>query len=344
MVTIRLATALALAAVLTHSASAEAAKPHFINVDLIAETAQPTPGGSALVGLRMVPNPGWHSYWSNPGEAGFPTVVEWKAPAGVRFGPLRHPAPSLIQVAGMASYVHEGPHVLIARMTLDRGISAGTAIPVTAEVSWAACSEKLCVPEKATLSMQLTAGNGPKSAEATMLHRALAREPRPVSGGGFDVEGRNLLIELPAAARLNAAEVRFFPDENGVAGFTKGRVVSKAPIRISVPVTGDVPEMLGGVATDGSSAYRLNLIRKTSVRATPNLDANSAKEKGPETRAKPATNMSDAPEYKSEGLHDNRTGGGTPGTLTIGGMIILAMLSLLAIALLSRCAADCQQK
>lgn len=256
---IRLAGALALVANLVLPAAAEAARPHFIAADLIAETAQPKPGGSALVGLRMVPKPGWHSYWSNPGEAGFPTVLEWKAPKGVHFGPLRHPAPSLIQVAGMASYVHEGPHVLVTRMTLERGIPAGTAIPVTAEVSWAACSEKLCVPEKATLSMQLTAGNGQKSAEAPLIQDALAREPRPLAGGGFDVDGEKLLLELPAAARPKPYKAQFFPDENGILDVSKARVVSISPTRISMPVVAGAPSSLTGVVTDGQSAYRLQL-------------------------------------------------------------------------------------
>ena len=333
MATIRLATALALVAGLAPSASAEAAKPHFINVDLIAETAQPKPGGSALVGLRMAPKPGWHSYWSNPGEAGFPTVVEWKAPAGVRFGPLRHPAPSLIQVAGMASFVHEGPHVLVAQMTLERGIPAGTAIPVTAEVSWAACSEKLCVPEKATLSLQLTAGDGEKSAEAPLLQHAVAREPRPVAGGGFDIEDRKLLLELPAAARLNAARTHFFPDENGVADVSKGRVVSTSPIRISIPVAGNAPKILTGVIADGSAAYRLRLERKEIATVA-----------APEAVTEPAKAPQEAPAQPAAGLGKTTAGAaaaeraddGAPGYLPIAVAALLAALASVAFILFRR--------
>ena len=52
------------------------AATRYIDVELIADSVQPRPGHAALIGFRMVPEPGWHSYWSNPGEAGFPTTVK----------------------------------------------------------------------------------------------------------------------------------------------------------------------------------------------------------------------------------------------------------------------------
>jgi DsbC/DsbD-like thiol-disulfide interchange protein len=329
-----LAAALALMASLANSGASEAARPRFIDVDLIAETAQPKPGGSALVGLRMIPKPGWHSYWTNPGEAGFPTVVEWKAPSGVHFGPLRHPAPSLIQVAGMASYVHEGPHVLVAQMSLDRDIPAGTVIPVTADVSWAACSEKLCVPEKATLTLQLTAGNGARSAEAVLFRRAAASEPRRVAGGGFDVADGKLLLELPATASLNAAKTRFFPDENGVAEVAKARAVSTSPIRLSMPAGDDVPGVLAGVATDGSSAYRLQLERKTLPAAAAPVEAEAELPQVTVDKKEAQTSPAiDRPANKEAGPAPGDSG---PGIWAAAGAAVLAALSLLAFFLFRR--------
>lgn len=241
---------------------ARAPKDRFIEVDLIAETAQPKPGERFWVGLRMVPKPGWHSYWTNPGEAGLPTLVEWTAPGGVQFGPLQHPAPTLIQVAGIASFVHEGPHVLLSQVSLDRDVKPGTPIPIVAQVSWGACSDKACVPERATLSLQLTAGNGAASPTAGLLQRALARVPRRAGPGVFHVSGDKLLAEVPAGIRLDAGRVRFFPDTNDALDAAEARVVSAPPLRIAAPALGSVPETLTGVVSDGSSAYRLRLDRR----------------------------------------------------------------------------------
>lgn len=132
---------------LAFAAQASAARPHFIDVRLVSESSAPKPGASVLIGLQMTPRPGWHGYWSNPGDSGLAPVVKWTAPRGVRFGPLQYPAPTLMRVMGLTSYVESGPHMLVARMTVDRKLRIGTALPITADVRLAACSDKLCVPE-----------------------------------------------------------------------------------------------------------------------------------------------------------------------------------------------------
>jgi DsbC/DsbD-like thiol-disulfide interchange protein len=210
----------------------------------------------------MSPQPGWHGYWSNPGESGLAPVVKWTAPPGIRFGPLQHPAPSLLRVMGLASYVHAGPHVLLVRMTVDPNLPVGTVLPVIADVSWAACSDKLCVPQKARLSLQMKVGGGSPSADAALLRRALAAEPKKSLPGTFGVRDGRLTLDLPASARVRPESARFFPDENGYWNPLQARVVSRSPLRIASPAKGKPPKRISGVVSDGSSAYRLSFVRK----------------------------------------------------------------------------------
>lgn len=248
------------------AASAQAAT-RYIDVDLVADSVKPKPGNAAFIGLRMVPKAGWHSYWSNPGEAGFPTTIKWSAPAGVHFGTLRHPAPTLLRVAGLTSYVHAGPHILLSRVTLDRDIPPGTSLPITADVSWAACSDKLCVPQKATLALELTAGNGERSEVASLIHRALANEPKNAGPGSFEVEDDLVTIELPAGIHLESARAKFFPDENGTFDAARQRAIGGSPWQITAPMTGAAPKVLSGVVSDGSRAYRVAFERKALAKA-----------------------------------------------------------------------------
>lgn len=234
-------------------------RPRYIEVELIAGSAVPKAGRTILVGLRMTPRSGWHGYWSNPGESGLAPTVRWSAPRGVRFGALEHPAPTLLRVMGMSSYVHAGPHVLITRMTVDPNLPRGTALPITADISWAACSDRLCVPEKARLSLRLKVGNGSPSGQAALLRAALARAPKRLAGGSFRAAGNRIVLTLPASARLQPSQTRFFPDENGYWHPLKTRVVSAKPITIVGLNNGSRPIRVSGVASDGSAAYRLNL-------------------------------------------------------------------------------------
>ena len=245
--------------------------PPHIDVKLIAESIAPRAGHTQFVGFQMTPQPGWHGYWSNPGEVGLAPAVKWTAPEGVRFGPLQHPAPTLLEVQGMTSFVHAGPHVLISRMTLDRDLQPGTALPITAKISWAACSDKLCVSERATLTVQMTIGAGASSADAVTLHRALAAEPKAASAGSFQTNNGKLILQLPRGAELDARHARFFPDENGVFDTADARVISALPLRIEGPVRGPVPARISGVVSGGSAAFRLSF--KPGELVTPQPEA-----------------------------------------------------------------------
>lgn len=235
-----------------------AARPHFIDVKLIASSAAPKPGRAILVGLEMIPQHGWHGYWSNPGESGLAPSVSWTAPQGVHFGPLEHPAPTLLNLMGMVGYVHAGPHVLVATMGLDRNLAIGAVLPVIADVTWAACSEKLCVPERARLSIRMTVGNGSLSADAGTLRSALARIPRRTAAGLYSAENGRIVLRLPTSVRLQPNTMRFFPDTNGYWDPLKAQPVAGSALRLVSPMRGKPPKVITGVVSDGSSAYRLS--------------------------------------------------------------------------------------
>lgn len=239
-----------------------AARPHYIEARLITQSAAPRPGQTTAVALVMKPRPGWHGYWSNPGESGLAPVVKWTAPAGVRFGALEHPPPTLLRVMGLTSYVHAGPHLLLARMSVDRRLRAGTALPITADVTWAACSDKLCVPERARLSLVMRVGNGLPTRDAVLIRHALLGQPKPVRPGTLSVRAGRVVLTIPPSVRLQPNRTRFYPDANGYWDPVKARVTSIRPLSIASPVTGKLPAHVSGVLSDGSSAYRLSFQRQ----------------------------------------------------------------------------------
>lgn len=255
---------------------AGAAMPAQMQVELIASTMAPRPGSTVLVGFRMAPKPGWHGYWSNAGGSGIAPTVSWSASAGVKFGPLLHPAPKLLKSLGVVTYVHSGEHVLVSRMAVPAKIAAGTAIPVRADLNWAVCSDTLCVPASATFSLAMVAGSGAVSRDAAVLNRALSRVPGSIAGGSYWTEGGKLTLALPDGVRLRAASARFFPDENGFFDTLQARASDGAPVRIAGPLTSKPPARITGVVSDGTSSYRLSLLR-----GAPPKDADEAHNRSP---------------------------------------------------------------
>lgn len=233
----------------------------YMPVELIAETTTPRPGSMILVGFRFTPKPGWHGYWRNPGDSGIAPTVSWSAPTGVSFGALVHPAPTLISDGGISSFVHDGPHILLSRMTIPRSIPPGAAIPLTAKLAWAACTASQCVPLHATMALELVAGTGAKDPNAAALQRAAARLPKAAPDGSFNGEGKVRRLLLPASLLLNPGMTRFFPFDND-SFVTAGARAAREDGKIAVTGEGrGSAAAISGVVTDGASSYRVTFER-----------------------------------------------------------------------------------
>src|SRR5689334_24859951 len=98
-----------------------------IEPQLVSEGPAP-PGGEVELAIHMRPAPGWHGYWRNPGDAGFPMDVEWQLPKGFVAGPLRYPVPTRLTVAGLMNYVYERDYAVLVRLKVPAD-ATGT-IPV----------------------------------------------------------------------------------------------------------------------------------------------------------------------------------------------------------------------
>ena len=138
---------------------AKAQKTH-IQPKLIAESRAPAPGGATTLALTMTPEKGWHGYWINGGDAGFGLSVEWNLPEGVTVAPLRYPVPEPLILFGMMNHVYEHPYALLADIEVDESVAQGSDLTLSGVANWLACTDKVCVPEKAVISVALKAGDG----------------------------------------------------------------------------------------------------------------------------------------------------------------------------------------
>jgi DsbC/DsbD-like thiol-disulfide interchange protein len=233
-----------------------------MDAELLVETVAPKPGSVVLVGFRFRPKPGWHGYWSNPGDSGITPTVRWEAPAGITFGPLLHPAPTLLTADGISSFVHQGPNVLLSRMTVGRSVPPRTPISVRAHLSWAACTATQCVPLRATFTLDLVAGNGARGPDASVLQAAASKLPRPASGVTFAVAANRLRLRLPSSLHLNGKRARFFPDQTRDFDVRSARPATNQEfVVIGAELNGEPPVSLTGVVSDGERSYRVKAVR-----------------------------------------------------------------------------------
>ena len=174
------------------------------------------PGTQVDLAILMTPEPGWHGYWLNPGDAGQPMRIEWTLPAGVSVGPLRYPVPERLTIAGLMNYVYKGPYAILTRLKVPA--DAQGILPVRASAQWLACTDQICVPEQGELALDVPIGGGAnESARFDQWRRKL---PRPLgSPASFAINGDRLRVAVPLPRSVTVGEPYLFAATDGAVDY-----------------------------------------------------------------------------------------------------------------------------
>ena len=137
------------------------------------------PGDELLVGFKFTLNPGWHTYWENPGDAGEGASIKWNLPNDVKASEILWPGPERIPVEPLMTFGYENEVVLLTKIYT----SETTTIPVTlnARVSWYTCKE-ICIPQEAEVSIPINLGNKTSSTSKDLLEQTLEQMPEQFNG------------------------------------------------------------------------------------------------------------------------------------------------------------------
>ena len=126
-----------------------------IEAELVPLSAWAAPGSTAVVAVKQTIQPGWHTYWRNPGDSGGATTLTWSLAQGVRAGDIVWPVPERQRLAGLMNYGYSGVVYLPVPVEVPASARAGTVVPLTVKASFFVCSAEMCVPEDLTLRLDL---------------------------------------------------------------------------------------------------------------------------------------------------------------------------------------------
>ncbi len=182
-----------------------------IDAQLVAEGPGKA-GGEVDLAIQMQPQPGWHGYWLNPGDAGLPMDVHWHLPQGFTVGPLRYPVPSRLEIANLMNFVFKKDFAVLVRLRVPP--NAKGVVPIRADAHWLACTDKICVPEQGELSLMLPIGSGtPNRSQFDRWRRHL---PRPLASlAHFQVAGDKIRIAIPLPSSVTLDHPYIFPVTDG---------------------------------------------------------------------------------------------------------------------------------
>ncbi|HEV2856608.1 MAG TPA: protein-disulfide reductase DsbD domain-containing protein [Thermoanaerobaculia bacterium] len=149
--------------------------------------------GELILGLEFRLAPGWHVYWKNSGDAGFPPAVTFQPEAILGKPELLWPQPSRFELpGGLVALGYEDQVVYPVLATIrpgsilppapEDGNAAGEPVRITADLDYLVC-EVDCIPYRYTLTVDQKVGfptlTDPET--APLLEQWLARLPKALS-------------------------------------------------------------------------------------------------------------------------------------------------------------------
>lgn len=180
-----------------------------IEVELVSERMAIAPGSQSRLGLRLLPETGWHTYWENPGDSGLPIEMAWTLPPNSEISDIIWPHPQRIEIGHLVNYGFEGEHLLPVEVSWPEDLEVGGEIQVTLETSWLVC-EVECIPGEANLSLTLPveASMG-ESVQSTAALFDWADQRRPIemdAQASYKIESNQLSIQIPRSDLLDTFE------------------------------------------------------------------------------------------------------------------------------------------
>lgn len=206
-----------------------------------------------LLAMEWKIAPGWHIYWTNPGDSGLATKVEFTGESQAAFGSVQLPAPERFESpGGIVGYGYAEHTAFFASRTGPKT----TTSEMTAKLSWLVCKDS-CLRGSKTLHLPLPNKAAPFSAP---LKQAFNRLPRPSANLPATVkwktqgDGARALEIHPNSGEI----LEFFPLETQIAPsrveLRKDLLAITYP-RIPDPLLGGAPQGVVGLQQEGNTRY-----------------------------------------------------------------------------------------
>jgi DsbC/DsbD-like thiol-disulfide interchange protein len=152
------------------------AQPHTA-ARLIAGAMTKTPTATIVrAGIEIKLDPGWHTYWRNPGDTGVPPTFDFSKSANVKAATVLWQAPERFPDGAGGYSIGYVDHLILPLEVAPKDAARPSSLHL--KLGYAVCGN-LCIPVEANLQLALN-GNGTEDAA---IEKADSRVPRRVPLG-----------------------------------------------------------------------------------------------------------------------------------------------------------------
>ncbi len=213
-----------------------------LQAGLVAQTTAARPGETITLGLRLIHDPHWHTYWRNPGDSGLPTQLEWELPSGWKAGPIQWPTPKRMAIGPLANYGYEGDIILPVAVQVPRNAQAGTEVTLKARASWLVCKD-VCIPGEAYLAIQIPVVKNADQVQPSPLAQQFSQvlQSIPAADASRTVSAHLIdkyLVLTWAEPQGQTPAGYFFPYLEGLIGPAAAQKLSRTDtgVRLDIPL------------------------------------------------------------------------------------------------------------
>jgi DsbC/DsbD-like thiol-disulfide interchange protein len=132
---------------------------------------------SLVAGVQLRMDPGWKTYWRNPGDSGVPPSFDFKGSKNLKRAELLYPAPHRIADANGTAIGYDDEVIFPVKITPEH---EGEPVELKLAFEYGLC-KNLCIPNEASLELVLAPDEG--KGDATLLENALALTPKEAAPG-----------------------------------------------------------------------------------------------------------------------------------------------------------------
>jgi DsbC/DsbD-like thiol-disulfide interchange protein len=140
--------------------------------------------GRHKAGIEVVLEPGWYTYWRNPGEAGIPPRFDFSSSENVASVEVLYPAPQRHDDGVSVSVIYSEETMFPLLVT---PVDASAPVMLALKADFGVCND-VCIPTSASAAVEAPSAPDADPLTEARLASFMARVPGHAEPGRFDIE------------------------------------------------------------------------------------------------------------------------------------------------------------
>ena len=198
------------------------------------------------LGIKMDMQPGWHTYWINPGDSGGVIDIEWTMPKGNTVSEVSYPSPHKIPYPPLMTFGYENYVIFPVTLSLD---NPHEDILISAKIDFLICAD-VCIPETALIQTSLNTIQNDSE-----LNQWLDKVPSILLPNIASINGSNLELRFSFNEAID--DIYFFPKSENIFIYNTDQELIKEENNwlLRIPLIKDGPSNVDGILVINDESF-----------------------------------------------------------------------------------------